>query len=230
MNVNAVSRFYNRFAGAYDLIFDHVFREGRVASIEAMGLRRGDRVLEVGIGTGLNLPLYPQDVRVTGIDLSGPMLREAALRLNGKRALGHAGLARMDATQLAFCARTFDVVYAPYVISVVPNPRQVMSEMARVCKPGGVVVIVNHFESRHPVGRWLERRLSPLAHRVGFRLDLPVDDVLGLPHLVLEEDRRVNVLHLWRLIVFRRVATQRELEAPDASRPPVPSRVAGWRQ
>ncbi len=204
MNVDAVSRFYNRFAGAYDLVFDHVFREGRTESIRAMSLRPGHKVLEVGVGTGLNLPLYPNGVLITGIDLSGPMLREASTRrgTNGERR--NLALARMDATHLAFPDDVFDAVYAPYVVSVVPHPERVVAEMARVCKPGGAVVVVNHFESRNPMGRWFERRLSPLTHRVGFRLDLPVEDILGQPGLVLEEDRRVNLLHLWRLIVFRK--------------------------
>jgi phosphatidylethanolamine/phosphatidyl-N-methylethanolamine N-methyltransferase len=193
-------RFYDRFAGAYDLFFDHVFREGRTEAIRAMRLSPGDRVLEVGVGTGLNLPLYPRSAHVVGIDLSGPMLREA--RDRGVRP--GTELARMDATRLAFPDGCFDAVYAPYVVSVVPRPRALVAEMARVCRPGGVVVVVNHFGSRHPVGRWVERRLSPLTTHVGFRLDLPVDEILGLPQLKLENDRRVNMLNLWRLIMFRK--------------------------
>lgn len=204
MNGEAIGKFYNRIAGTYDLLFDHVFREGRVESIRAMQLAPGSKILEVGVGTGLNLPLYPRDVQVTGIDLSGPMLRESAGRLNGSRTSGRFSLARMDATNLAFPDGVFDAVYAPYVVSVVPLPRRVVAEMARVCRPGGVVVIVNHFGSRHPVGRWVERRLSPLTHRVGFRLDLPVEDILGIPGLALEDQRGVNLLNLWRLLVFRK--------------------------
>jgi phosphatidylethanolamine/phosphatidyl-N-methylethanolamine N-methyltransferase len=205
MNVDAVGRFYNRFAGAYDLMFDHVFREGRTEAIRAMNLWPGDHVLEVGVGTGLTLPYYPRAVRVTGIDVSAPMLREARRRLDRAGRGNMVALARMDAAHLALPDNSFDAVFAPYVVSVVPTPRRVVAEMARVCKPGGVVVVVNHFGSRRPVGRWVERRLSPLTHRVGFRLDLPVEDVLGLSTLLVEEDRRVNLLHLWRLLVFRKI-------------------------
>ncbi len=193
-------RFYDRFAGAYDLFFDHVFREGRIESIRSMQLGPGDRVLEVGVGTGLNLPLYPGTVHVCGIDLSGPMLREA--RDRGLRP--GTELARMDATRLAFPDDCFDAVYAPYVVSVVPRPRALVAEMARVCRPGGVVVVVNHFGGQNPVRRWVEKRLSPLTTHVGFRLDLAVDEILGLPQLRLENDRGVNLLNLWRLIVFRK--------------------------
>ena len=148
---------------------------------------------------------------VLGFDLSGPMLREARDRLH-KNANGRpadVSLIRMDATHLAFPDDTFHHVYAPYVVSVVPHPRRVVAEMARVCKPGGTVIVLNHFGSRHPVGRWVEKRLSPLTHRVGFRLDLPVDSVLGLPELSVEDHRRVNMLKLWRLIVFRKAERPR---------------------
>lgn len=206
MSVDSIGAFYNRFAGAYDLVFDRVLRQGRIESIRAMGLTPGRRVLEVGVGTGLNLPLYPRSVHVTGINLSAPMLREALRRLT-PRNVRNVSLARMDATQLAFPDGVFDAVYAPYVVSVVRQPRRVVAEMARVCRPGGVVVVVNHFISRHPVGRWVEHQLTPLSHRVGFRLDLPVEDILGVPNLLVEEDRRVNLFGLWRLLVFRRVET-----------------------
>lgn len=205
MNVTAIGKFYDRFAAVYDLLFDEVFRPGRIEAIRAMGVRAGDQVLEVGIGTGLNLPLYPVGVRTVGIDLSAPMLREAQERLDRQGdAARHVGLVRMDATHLAFPDNTFHHVYAPYVVSVVPHPRRVVAEMARVCKPGGSVIVLNHFGSAHPVGRWVEKRLSPLTHRVGFRLDLPIEAVLDLPGLTLHEQRRVNMLKLWRLIVFRK--------------------------
>lgn len=221
MNSEAVGKFYNRIAGTYDILFDHVFREGRTESIRSMELARGSRVLEVGVGTGLNLPLYPEGALVAGIDLSGPMLREARDRIERGRPFT---LARMDATHLAFPDDVFDIVYAPYVVSVVPDPRSVVAEMGRVCRPGGRVVIVNHFGSRHPVGRWFERRLSPLTHRVGFRLDLPVEDILGTPGLVVEDDRRVNLWNLWRLIVFRKIPDVRHVDRGA----PVAAHSAPW--
>jgi phosphatidylethanolamine/phosphatidyl-N-methylethanolamine N-methyltransferase len=204
MNVGAVERFYNKFAGMYDLVFDQVFREGRLEAIRAIDARPGDRVLEVGVGTGLNLPLYPAGVRVVGSDLSMPMLREAAERAGRADESGDVTLVCNDATKLCFADASFDAVYAPYVVSVVPLPRKLVAEMARVCKPGGRVVVVNHFGSRHPIGRWIERRLTPLTHHVGFRLDVPVESILGLPQLEVIDHRRVNMLKLWRLLVFRK--------------------------
>ncbi|MDH3283520.1 MAG: methyltransferase domain-containing protein [Acidobacteriota bacterium] len=207
MNVGAVERFYDRFAGMYDLVFGQVFHDGRAKAVRAMGLPPGGSVLEIGVGTGLNVPLYPQHVRVVGIDLSAKMLQEARRRIGRHDALSEIQLARMDATRLGFPDDAFDAVYAPYVVSVVPSPRNVVAEMVRVCRPGGRVVILNHFESRHPVGRWLERRLTPLTHHVGFRLDLPVESVLGVPGLAKLEERRVNVLKLWRLLVFEKIGS-----------------------
>ncbi len=208
MNVTAIGRFYDRFAGVYDHLFDHVFREGRAEAIRALELAPGSRVLEVGVGTGLTLPLYPAGTEVVGIDISQPMLREARERADREDGGKRVGLARMDAARLAFPDDTFDGVYAPYVVSVVPYPRRVVEEMARVCRPGGKVVIVNHFGSRNRLGAFLEKRLTPLTHFVGFRLDLPVEAILGIPGLELEENRKVNMLKLWRLLVFRKVAVE----------------------
>ncbi|UCF68335.1 MAG: methyltransferase domain-containing protein [Acidobacteriota bacterium] len=204
MNQRAVGRFYDRCAGFYDFIFDQVFHEGRLEAVKAMRLAPGDSVLEIGIGTGLSLPLYPRHVRVAGIDLSTPMLEEARKRNSRSGQRRSVGLARMNAEKLAFPDVCFDVVYAPHVVSVVPDPRHVVTEMGRVCKPDGRVVVVNHFGTRHPIGRWLERRLTPLTHHVGFRLDLQLDTILGIPGLELVDDRRVNMLKLTRLIVFRK--------------------------
>jgi phosphatidylethanolamine/phosphatidyl-N-methylethanolamine N-methyltransferase len=205
MNGGTVQRFYDRFAGVYDLLFDGVFQEGRLEAVKAMDLRPGQEVLEVGVGTGLNLRLYPKGVGVTGVDLSAQMLREARERGRDNGSTGRVALARMDATRLAFADDSFDVVYAPYVVSVVPQPRRVVAEMARVCRPGGKVVVVNHFGSRRRPLRWVEKRLTPITHHVGFRLDLPVEAILGVRGLVKEEERRVNLLGLWRLLVFSRL-------------------------
>ena len=110
----------------------------------------------------------------------------------------------MNAERLAFADDSFDAVYAPYVVSVVSSPRKLLMEMARVCRPGGRVVVVNHFGSDHKLGGWLERRLTPLTHHVGFRLDLPVDSILGIPQLEPVEKKKVNLLNLWTLIAFEK--------------------------
>ena len=127
-----------------------------------MGIRPGDRVLEVGVGTGINASLYPRDCSVTGIDLSSPMLEKARERV-ARKGVRNVRLLQMDAANLKFADDTFDIVYAPYVISVVPDPVAVTREMVRVCRPGGRIVILNHFRSKSRVGAWLERMIAPFT-------------------------------------------------------------------
>jgi phosphatidylethanolamine/phosphatidyl-N-methylethanolamine N-methyltransferase len=170
-----------------------------------LDVRPGERVLEVGVGTGLSLPYYPADCHVSGVDISEPMLEQARERAEG---LGGRwiDLRLMDARELAYADDSFDHVLAPYVISVVPEPARVMAEIARVCKPGGTVLVVNHFASRARPLRLAERALTPISKWIGFRLDVPREIVTGTPRLEVLAERRVNLFGLWRLIEMRRLA------------------------
>src|SRR5437868_1471000 len=141
-----VARVYEKLAAVYDIMFGPILHPGRVDAIERMGIRSGDRVLEVGVGTGINAALYPRDCKVTGIDLSSSMLEKAYDRI-ARKGVHNVRLMQMDAANLKFADDTFDIVYAPYVISVVPDPVAVTREMCRVCRPGGRIVILNHFLS-----------------------------------------------------------------------------------
>jgi phosphatidylethanolamine/phosphatidyl-N-methylethanolamine N-methyltransferase len=198
-----VRRVYSALAKVYDDCFDWALGPGRRLAVARLPIRPGQRVLEVGVGTGLSLPHYPLGTHITGIDISEPMLelgRERAERL-GRRNLD---LRLMDARELSYPDATFDHVLAPYVISVVPEPERVMREIARVCKPGGTVMVVNHFGSASSRLRQLERWGSALSQWVGFRLDLPVETVLATAALEPVKIERVNLLGLWRLIELRR--------------------------
>src|SRR4029077_18496786 len=151
-----VARVYENIAWAYDLIFGPALHPGRVDAIQRMAIKRGDRVLEVGVGTGINAALYPTDCSVTGIDLSSSMLEKARERV-ARKGVRNVRLLQMDAANLKFADDSFDIVYAPYVISGVPDPVAVTREMVRVCRPGGRIVILNHFRSKSRIGAWLER-------------------------------------------------------------------------
>jgi phosphatidylethanolamine/phosphatidyl-N-methylethanolamine N-methyltransferase len=140
---------------------------------------------------------------VVGVDVSGPMLAKAHRRARDL-GLEKVELYEMDARQLGFEDESFDHVYAPYVVSVVPDLPAAMAEMKRVCRPGGSIVIVNHFHSRNAVGKWFEKTFTPLTHHVGFRMDLPVGAVLEESELELRQNRRVNLFGMWRLIVLRK--------------------------
>lgn len=198
-----VERVYERLSSTYDLFFDGVFRPGRESAVRALQLKPGERVLEVGVGTGLALPLYPSSCEVLGIDLSEAMLAEAQERIDRQR-LRNVSVLRMDAAALEFDDDTFDAVFAPYVISVVPDPAGVMGEIRRVCRPGGRIVVVNHFRSRNPVKASIERALSPLTVHLGFHLDTPVETVLRTPQLRLVRQERVNLLGNWTLMLLEK--------------------------
>ncbi len=198
-----VRQVYEVLARVYDDCFDWALGPGRRLAVSRLPLQAGQRVLEVGVGTGLSLPHYPDDCHVTGIDISEAMLhqaRERAELLNRT----DIGLRLMDARKLSYPDATFDHVLAPYVISVVPQPHKVMAEIRRVCKPGGTVMVVNRFRSSSRFLGSLEALLSAASQWIGFRLDLPLDTVLGTAGLELVELERVNLLGLWHLLELRR--------------------------
>lgn len=164
----AIERAYARWAPIYDLVFGSVFERGRKAAIAAAD-RIGGSILEVGVGTGLSLPEYASSDRIIGIDLSAPMLRKARARVNEHRLANVDGLAVMDARRLGFKDAVFDVVVAQYVITTVPEPEATLDEFARVLKPGGEIVLVNHLGAEQGPRARLEGWFAPLARRLGWR-------------------------------------------------------------
>jgi phosphatidylethanolamine/phosphatidyl-N-methylethanolamine N-methyltransferase len=165
---DTVARAYARWAPIYDLVFGAVFDRGRKASIAAAE-RIGGRILEVGVGTGLSLPDYSWNNRLTGIDLSAPMLRKAKERAAQHRLTNVDGLAVMDAQHLGFQDGVFDVVVAQYVITAVPDPEATLDEFARVLKPGGEIILVNHLGAESGLRAAFEQWFAPLARRLGWR-------------------------------------------------------------
>ena len=194
-----VTKVYEKLATVYDFTFGPVLHPGRVDAIERMGIRPGDRVLEVGVGTGINAALYPRDCSVTGVDLSSPMLEKARERV-ARKGVRNVRLLQMDAANLKFGDDTFDIVYAPYVISVVPDPVAVTREMCRVCRPGGRIVILNHFRSRNALMAWIERMISPFTVHIGFKSDLDLPAFLAQADLKPVSIDKVNFPRIWSLV------------------------------
>jgi phosphatidylethanolamine/phosphatidyl-N-methylethanolamine N-methyltransferase len=199
MSVEYIERVYNRYSGVYDFLFGKVFQSGRELGPELLELFPSAKLLEVGIGTGLSLPLLPRNVEITGIDLSQKMLDQAKKRADSLN-LRHVQLLKMDATQLDFPKDSFDRVFAAYFISTVPNPVSVVKEMKRVCRKGGYLVFLNHFQSEHPVMGFCDKVISPLCYRIGFRTDLNLRNLMREADLEIESVEPIGMLGHWKAV------------------------------
>jgi phosphatidylethanolamine/phosphatidyl-N-methylethanolamine N-methyltransferase len=194
-----VERVYERLASVYDLTFGPTLHPGRLQARDRMVIAPGDRILEVGVGTGINASLYPSDCHVTGIDLSTSMLDKARERV-ARQGLRNIRLLEMDASSLTFADDTFDIVYAPYLVSVVPDPVKVVTEMRRVCRPGGRIIILNHFRSANPILSRVERAISPFTVHIGFKSDLDLPGFLAQADLQPISIEKVNFPRIWSLV------------------------------
>jgi len=194
-----VEKVYEKIASGYDVFYGPTLHAGRLKSIRRLGICPGDRVLEVGVGTGINAALYRQDCVVTGIDLCQSMLEKAERRISRLR-LTNVRLLQMDAEALTFPDNSFDVVYAPYTLSVVSDPIKVVHEMRRVCRPGGRFVFLNHFLSSNRLVSRVERLISPLTVHVGFKADLDLPAFLAQAGLEPVSIEKVNVPRIWSLV------------------------------
>jgi phosphatidylethanolamine/phosphatidyl-N-methylethanolamine N-methyltransferase len=167
------------------------------------------KVLEVGVGTGLSLPLCCRNVEFTGIDLSQKMLDKARERV-AMLGLDNVQLIKMDATTLQFPDNSFDRVLAAYFISTVPDPVRVIQEMQRVCRPDGYLVFLNHFHNDNGFIRFFERVLSPLFYRVGFKTDLDLWRLMDSTTLEVETVEKIDFLGHWKAVRCRNRKDQKE--------------------
>jgi len=179
MQIESVKAAYRRYAAVYDAVFGPVLQAGRKAVVQALGLRPGDRVLEVGVGTGLSLPLYPRDVRITGIDVSREMLEKARRRVARQRLANVEALLEMDAERMSFADASFDKVVAMYVVSVVERPAQLLAELHRVCRPHGEIFLVNHVRSDNRFIAAVEKGLARFSDKLGFHPDFELRDMVA---------------------------------------------------
>lgn len=203
MNIEAIKSAYRRYARVYDAVFGPIFHPGRKLIVQSLALKPNDKVLEVGVGTGLSLPLYPNNVKVTGIDVSSEMLERARRRVDCLDLTQVDAILEMDGEDMKFADNSFDKVVAMYVVSVVPDPRRLVEEMRRVCKPGGDIFIVNHFRSQHPLIGVSEALLSPLSKLAGFRTDMELDKFLEQAQLDVVETRNTNLFGYWKVLRYR---------------------------
>ena len=190
MPTDQVATIYRRLAPLYDLIYGATLEPGRRHAMMRLAPASGERILEVGVGTGLSAVAYPRRCRVVAIDTSHAMLEKARARL-ARRRVEHVTLCLMDAAHLGFPDGAFDAVYAPYVINVVQDPIAVAREMLRVCRPFGRLVLLNHF--RYTQGSWLNDLLGRAASRAGVNWGMDLHEFLRDAGLVARSVERVNL-------------------------------------
>ncbi len=206
MDEAAVKSAYRRWAPVYDHTFGRVAGEGRKHAVEIINQSSG-RVLEVGVGTGLSLPEFKSSLDIVGIDLSPEMLEKARERVAEEGLENVQGLYEMDASNLKFEDNSFDTVVAMYVMTVVPEPDKVMRELARTCKPGGEVMLVNHFSTEEGVRGWVERRMAPFGDKLGWHPVFDTDRVMICPELQLFEKRALRPWGIFTMMRFRKALT-----------------------
>jgi phosphatidylethanolamine/phosphatidyl-N-methylethanolamine N-methyltransferase len=194
---------YRRWAPVYDHTFGKVATEGRKHTVEIINQSTG-RVLEVGVGTGLSLPDYKSNLDIVGIDLSPEMLRKARERVLEDGLTNVSGLHEMDAGALTFADGAFDTVAAMFVMTVVPEPEKVMRELCRVCRPGGQVLLVNHFSADDGVRGWVERRMAPFGDKLGWRPVFDLDRVMVCPELTLVERCDLRPWGIFTMLRFKK--------------------------
>lgn len=212
MDEDAVKDAYRRWAPVYDHTFGRVAAEGRQQAVEYINTTRG-RVLEVGVGTGLSLPGYKSTLEIVGIDLSPEMLEKARERVDELGLNNVSDILEMDASSLDFPDAHFDTTVAMYVMTVVPDPVKVMQELARVTKPGGQVILVNHFSQTEGVRGWVERRMAPFAELLGWHPVFDLDRVMVCDDLDLVDQRSLRPLGIFTMLRFAKAADARAIAA-----------------
>ena len=199
MDLQDTIRTYKLFSGSYDVVFGPVFHLGRKDAVRIANALPGQRILEVGVGTGIALPMYPRHCEIVAIDFSEGML-EIAKKRTVEHQMDHVTLHRMDAGAMDFEDNSFDTVVAAYVVTAVPDYRKVVSEMIRVCRPGGRIIMLNHFSNENKVVAAVEKVISPLTKHLGWRTDLSLDTVLEGTELHVASKQNVNPLRFWALV------------------------------
>ena len=206
------SKIYSQFSVLYDRIFTNVFSPRINRVITSMNIEPGSRVLEVGVGTGLSLTAYPPHCEVVGVDLAPDMLTRARQKVE-RGGWNHVELAVGDAQQLQFPDSSFDYVTSFHVVSVVPDARAMMREMARVCRPGGRLVIINHFQSPRRLVSSVVDRLDPITRRLGWRTTLSASELLEEVELEDVQRFKTSPTSLFTVMIARKPESDERVRA-----------------
>ena len=212
----SVRKAYARWAPIYDLSFGAFADAGRKCAVAHINKGQGT-VLEVGVGTGISLPGYGKHLKITGIDLSTDMLAKARERVRTQKLANVVAVEEMDASDLRFADGAFDTVVAMYVMTVVPDPVKVLSELERVCAPGGEVLILNHFAQDHGLRGAIERWMAPAARALGWHPDFRIETITDMTKLDLVETRSLQPMGLFTLLRFRKPGAEAAAPASAAA-------------
>ena len=194
------SRLYSEHAFLYDKTFGKFFSDRIRQVIQSLNISPGARVLELGVGTGTSFPAYPRDCEVIGIDLAADMLDQARAKI-AKNRWSHLQVMEMNALNLTFADNSFDYVMAFHTVTVVPDPVRMLAEAKRVCRPGGKIVIINHFTANHPIIGPLTEALDPVTRRLGWQTKLRLEPFLRATDFNVEEIYKLSKLSLYTVIV-----------------------------
>jgi phosphatidylethanolamine/phosphatidyl-N-methylethanolamine N-methyltransferase len=194
---------YRRWAGIYDTAFGGISSKARLRAVSQVNHLPGTDVLEVGVGTGLALPHYRSDKLITGIDLSKDMLRKARERTRVDALTNVQALLEMDAEATSFGDGSFDIAVAMFVASVVPNPRRLLAEMRRLVRPGGDILLINHFAAARGPRWWLERAMAPASRALGWHPDFAMDAIFSVDDMARIETESVSPFGIFTLVRLR---------------------------
>jgi phosphatidylethanolamine/phosphatidyl-N-methylethanolamine N-methyltransferase len=198
------SKLYHQFAHVYERVVERFIRTRILETVRSLIIPAGARVLELGAGTGLSFSAYPERTDVTAIDLSSHMLAEARRKVE-RADWSHIKVQQMDATRLEFADESFDYVTAFHLVTVVPDHRRLLSEMVRVCKPNGTIVIINHFRSQR---RWISffvDVINPLTVRLGWRTTLSLQEFLGAAPLDVQRASKTSCRSLFTVVIAKKL-------------------------
>ena len=193
------SRLYSHLVPAYQALWPAIARKRIRQAVGSLGIATGARLLEVGVGTGLALDSYPDHAEIVGVDLSEAMLAEAE-QMIAEKGWGHIQVMPMNAESLEFEDSSFDIVTSFHTISVVSNPEAMMSEMVRVCRPGGSILMINHFRSDNPLVAKMVDSANGLTKRLGWRTDLELDQIIREQPLRLDHRYKPNPWSLFTVM------------------------------
>lgn len=194
-----IQKIYSRYSGFYDILFSQFFYPRIRLGLEKIGIKAGERIIEVGVGTGLSLSLYPESCKVVGIDITRRMLEKAKAKKE-KFGLDHVDLFEMDGENICFGDDSFDHAVLPFVISVVPSIERLMAEVKRVTKKGGKIIIINHLCAKLSFFSRMEKLLSPVFMKLGWKTGLSVDVLSNHCNLSIDEITKKHKLDPWFIL------------------------------